>query len=389
MLGEYEFTQKHRFAIKNHLLTGITILPWLHILKEHSHDIEWSKYWHRVIFLTIISLINSFLSIPDRLFFRHIDKSTETTLHPSPVFIIGHPRTGTTHLHNLLALDPRFSVCRTFHCGFPSSFLSLDHAFIKRLLSVVIDDTRPMDAMPLSFKTPSEDEIAINVLSGGISPYNCLVFPKQYKHYLKYLTFEDATTDDAFNRWQTSMLSFFKKVSYQQRGKPLVIKSPVHAGRLDYWLKLFPKAKFIFVHRHPYEVFSSSCHLSDTYGWYCCLQTPTNAEVTDYVLDQGRIIHEKYLSMRSEIPSDQLVEVSFDDLLTRDNLLSTLKSIYDQFEWDGFEDYSQQVTKYYEQQNLQKFVMNNHKPLIEAQKKLIAERWGFWALEFGYYDLEN
>lgn len=181
MLGEYEFTQKHRFAIKNHLLTGITILPWLHILKEQIHDIEWSKYWHRVLFLTIISLINSFLSIPDRLFFRQVDKSA---LHPSPVFIIGHPRTGTTHLHNLLALDPRFSVCRTFHCGFPSSFLSLDHAFIKRLLSVVIDDTRPMDAMPLSFETPSVDEIAINVLSCGI--FKCQVFQIMFVLLVKY-----------------------------------------------------------------------------------------------------------------------------------------------------------------------------------------------------------
>lgn len=38
-------------------------------------------------------------------------------LHPSPVFVLGHPRTGTTHLHNLLSCDPRFAFATTFHAG--------------------------------------------------------------------------------------------------------------------------------------------------------------------------------------------------------------------------------------------------------------------------------
>lgn len=38
-------------------------------------------------------------------------------LHPEPVFILGHPRTGTTHLHNLLSRDPAFAYATTFHAG--------------------------------------------------------------------------------------------------------------------------------------------------------------------------------------------------------------------------------------------------------------------------------
>ena len=48
------------------------------------------------------------------LFGRRISRQP---LHPEPVFILGHPRTGTTHLHNLLALDPAFAFCNTFHAG--------------------------------------------------------------------------------------------------------------------------------------------------------------------------------------------------------------------------------------------------------------------------------
>jgi hypothetical protein len=38
-------------------------------------------------------------------------------LHPEPLIILGHPRTGTTHLHNLLSHDQRFAYLSTFQAG--------------------------------------------------------------------------------------------------------------------------------------------------------------------------------------------------------------------------------------------------------------------------------
>lgn len=35
---------------------------------------------------------------------------------------------------------------------------------------------------------------------------------------------------------------------------PLLVKSPVHTARLGLWRRMFPAAKFIYVHRHPVEV---------------------------------------------------------------------------------------------------------------------------------------
>ena len=55
------------------------------------------------------------VSHPLRLLFGR--RIARQPLHPEPVFILGHPRTGTTHLHNLLALDPAFAFCSTFHAG--------------------------------------------------------------------------------------------------------------------------------------------------------------------------------------------------------------------------------------------------------------------------------
>jgi hypothetical protein len=49
--------------------------------------------------------------------------------------------------------------------------------------------------------------------------------------------------------------------------RPLLIKSPVHTARLALLLRLFPNAKFVYVHRDPLATFASAAHMADTYYW--------------------------------------------------------------------------------------------------------------------------
>jgi hypothetical protein len=85
----------------------------------------------------------------------------------------------------------------------------------------------------------------------------------------------------------------------QQRGgggvplaspKPLLIKSPVHTARVRTWLKLFPGAKFIYIHRHPLEVFKSAAHMANTYYYHTFLQVLIDHSATEplnelYIID--------------------------------------------------------------------------------------------------------
>jgi hypothetical protein len=45
----------------------------------------------------------------------------------------------------------------------------------------------------------------------------------------------------------------------------------VHTGRVALLLRLFPAARFVFIHRHPLEVFASAAHMADTYYWWARL----------------------------------------------------------------------------------------------------------------------
>ncbi|GFR47685.1 hypothetical protein Agub_g9433 [Astrephomene gubernaculifera] len=425
LLPSYHYTLKHRWAIKLNFLSGITLLPWLTLLVRHWRSIDWRVYLHRVLFLTFMACLNSFLALFDWLFFSaHV---AAQPLHPEPLFILGHPRTGTTHLHNLLANDPRFAFATTFHAGFPSSFLSLEPA--RGLLSGLLERRRPMDHMALHWDLPAEDEIAVNALTGGESPYLALVFPRLWRSLLRsYLTFGASAAEEdedkdvasagdtsgprvtaAFQRWLAAFMWFMKKVTYRHvRNRaadrnpgsgsngtadpaaapgapppppPLLIKSPVHTARLRTWLRLFPRARFVYVHRHPLEVFQSAANMADTYYWYTYLQRPTNTDTNDFIMDQYDILYRSYMADREHVPAGRLVEVSFSDLDS--DPLAVLQRIYKQFGWDEqFDAVRPRFEEYVA--SLEDFKKNHFNRLSPEAEAVVRKRWRESFEAFGY-----
>jgi len=156
-----------RGELKNNIFSGISLQAWLPILRKRFFHIEWRTYWHRVLFITFMACVNTLMGFEDWLLYGTATK--EAVLNDRPVFILGHPRTGTTLLHNLMAKDVSFGTPTTFQVGFPCGFLSLEP--YSWTLASMVDKTRPMDNMQLSLDTPQEDELAVNVLSAGTSPY--------------------------------------------------------------------------------------------------------------------------------------------------------------------------------------------------------------------------
>jgi len=368
--GVYKFDPEPphilRSTIKNSPLSGITFPSFIAILYHKRKSIEWYRYSHRLLVLFLMSIFNSYLSLLEYVYilylytFRRrsvVQMANQTHLHHHPVFVLGHPRTGTTLLHSLLALDTeRFAICDTFMVGFPHCFLWFERIG-KFLFSGILSETRPMDNMKLHFDLPQEDELGTNLLSGlSVSPYTSLVFMKDERHYRKYQCFkEDEVNKDQTRRWVRSFRYFLWKIGLrdlllrrrQQRNddisagipRRIVLKSPCHTGRVRLLLKLFPDAKFIFIHRNPYEVFLSSAHLaSTTYGWMF-LQQPSDEDLQEYILKQGEILHDEYFSCRSDesllLYKKNCVEVSFEKLTL--DPVGSMRDIYHKLGFDSFD----------------------------------------------------
>jgi hypothetical protein len=240
----YKFTPKFLKSTKNNPMSGICFLAWVEILKDRWHQIDYFTYWPRLLMISFMSLLNSFLGSIEYLLYE--SSIRETIPHPRPVFIIGHPRTGTTLLHSLVALDEdQFDVCTTFCAGFPSSFLWFERIG-KFLFRGLLDETRPMDNVVLDFDLPQEDELATNVLTAGTSPYMPLFFMSQESDFRPYYAFDDDATGDealpetqmptARKRWVQAFYYLCQKLTLRSMKKDgvkrrLVLKSPVHTAR--------------------------------------------------------------------------------------------------------------------------------------------------------------
>lgn len=290
--GQYIFNSEPnhilRSALKNNPMSGVTFSSLIRLLYKKRHSIDWWRYKHRILGLLLMSVVNSFLSFVESAYVIYLFCFKDTresiiqaiTDDQPPVFIIGHPRTGTTLLHNLLSLDDdRFTFATTFTVGFPHSFLFFENIG-KCLFRGILTETRPMDNMKLDFDLPQEDELGVNILSGfEVSPYTSLIFMKEYKYYERYCCFRsDTVENEETKRWCYWFQYFISKIKIRdmlkrstedrtKRKQPrrLLLKSPCHMGRIRLLLRLYPEAKFIFIHRDPFDVFMSKCQ---KFGFY-------------------------------------------------------------------------------------------------------------------------
>ena len=87
-------------------------------------------------------------------------------LKQPPVFVIGHWRTGTTFLHDLLSEDPNLAYPTTYECFFPHHFL-LTEDTLPKVMKVLLPKKRPQDDVPVGFERPQEEEFGMLMLGQG------------------------------------------------------------------------------------------------------------------------------------------------------------------------------------------------------------------------------
>ena len=75
-----------------------------------------------------------------------------------------------------------------------------------------------------------------------------------------------------FEAWKQEFVFLLKKISLANHNKQLVLKSPPNTARIKLLLSLFPNAKFIFIHRNPYEVYVSNKQVLESDSEYLCFR---------------------------------------------------------------------------------------------------------------------
>lgn len=355
---------KHRWSVGHNYLAGITAGDWWRLLRANRFDVD-APYWHRALVVTALSLVNSVHRWRERRWDAAI---AATPLAGPPLFVLGHWRSGTTHLHNLFAQDrDRFAYANTYQVINPHTFLGTEDVN-SRLFAGLVPKTRPMDNMALSFQTPQEDEFAPCLMT-GLSPYMGVTFPRRDAAYERYLTFRDASAAE-IAAWKAAFLWFVRKLTFKY-GRAIVLKSPTHTARVRLLLELFPDARFVHVHRHPYEVFQSFRHYYDTAMWYTYLQRPALDAIDARILARYTEMHDAFFADRPLVPEGRFHELRYEDLDC--DPIGQMRTAYDRLGLDGFDRAAPRLTAYLA--TLRDYEKNAFAPLSPADRARVARAW--------------
>jgi hypothetical protein len=365
--------QKHTTKqTTQHPLFGISTRQWVRLMKKNG-GID-RRYLHRALFITMLSLG----TIPIRLLFKfkYHKKIDAVTIQNPPVFIIGHWRSGTTYLHELLSYDPQFCYTTLWSTLLPEGCLILDP--MKKFLARFLPSERPMDAIKVDMDGPYEDEAALAVLYPW-SFFHCLHFPRNAEEqYLKSIHFQGLSPDEITD-WKTTYLHFIKTILYMNRGKRFLSKNPPNTARISTLIELFPNAKFIHIYRSPYLVYLSTKKMRTRVLDKLALQDASEKEIEEQVITNYVRLMKSFFQQKEHLQSDQFVEVKYEDLVA--DPMKHLKIIYETLHLLGFETAMPEMKKYLQQQS-------DYKTNVYAidQKILhhVEENWKFTIDLWGY-----
>ena len=295
---------------------------------------------------------------------------------PPPIFILGHWRSGTTHLYNLMA-GAGFGYVPPVAVGLPWDQAGMARIF-RPLLERALPDHRWIDRMAVTPTSPQEDEIALASMS-ELSFYHGLYFPKRFDWLIDRGIFLDNASDAEVARWERHLMLFYGKLFRSQNAR-LLIKNPVYTARVAHLRRLFPGARFLHIHRSPFEVFASMRNFYIRLLDVMALQKiPAEVDIDQTVLRVFDRMMTRMEGDTADLTAPEFVELSYREL--SDDPLGALRRIYAQLELPGFSDAEPGFRAHLN--DVKTYRKNRFDPDPQADQ-LVMDRLGRWVEKWGY-----
>ena len=229
-------------------------------------------------------------------------------IHP-PVFVVGSPRSGTSILHELLALDPAHRAPAMWEMLHPVEALAGDAL-------------RAVGDAETTWWHDLQPEYEAMHANAGDLPNECIFITTHeflsdhwggchnVPTYQAYLAKADQRPAYRYHQ------RFLQTLQQRARGERWLLKAPSHLFQLRALFAVYPEARIIQTHRDPLKTIPSSLSLMGTLKWMRCeVSDPAaGAESTaaGYATIYRRQIEQR---ARGELPDDRFVDVRYADLL--------------------------------------------------------------------------
>lgn len=289
--------------------------------------------------------------------------------HP-PIFILGHWRSGTSYLQNLICQNPNVTTYSIFRFLLPDIFL-ISESWLKPLLNWLVKKIK----LPYSFQRanldlniPGEMEVAMCSLANSTSYTWGHIFPRNFNKTAHKRIYN--LTSDNSNKWLDDYDYLIRKIALKSANKQVVVKSPGDTGRVKFLLQKYPNAKFIYIKRDPIKVFFSNQYLWKVIQRENSVQLLPQHQIDELIFQNYQSLLLAYDEQKKCIPSNQLFELDYKQLIESPEIV--IQNIYEQLEIKDFPD--KEISTFLNKQKT--YIKTDYNPSAEMVSKIKAN-WSF------------
>jgi hypothetical protein len=358
-------------ALSPGFLSGVRVGGWWSLLRDNRFDVD-ARYLPRAAVITACALLNSAIAPLERMLHGRAIEQAEIL---PPLFVLGLARSGTTLLQELLALDDRLATPNLLQVRFPHVFLTTE-GLVTRLSASVMPATRSQDDVPFGWSRPGEEGGALGAMAGATATLGA-VFPRRRTHYDRFASLEHVS-DAARAAWRDALVHLLRKLTVRYR-RPVVLKTPQNTARVARLAALFPRARFVYIHRHPFEVARSQVAMRDVVAPHRrlqCGESDRSGHFVPVVADRAR----RAVTEMRALPADRLARVRYDELTA--DPVRTMRSVYERLSLPGFEAVAPRIARH--ATPARGYRRNVHPALPDALRDRVAREWAVLFEDGGY-----
>lgn len=243
-----------------------------------------------------------------------------------PIIVLGLPRTGTTHLLNLISADDRLRSLPLWESYEPVPRRSdgpnangLDQRYVRcdkewEQMQMVTPHVAAMHPM-----NPDHVHEEIELMLPDFASYNLewvARVPNWRDHYL-------ATDQTPHYEYMRTML---KVLTWMRPRERWILKSPQHFEQIGPLLRTFPDATIVMTHRDPVAVVQSAATMM-TYAARMSYRTTDPGWYLEYWTDRVARLLDAAVRDIDLIPADQRIDVHFDRFMADD--IATVERVFE------------------------------------------------------------
>jgi len=301
--------KRDEFIFGVNTLVGCKISILNELEKKYPVEKKFRKIYRRTKF---ISSITTALSYIDEWRYRTLSKNLE--IKKDPIYILGHWRSGTTLLHNLLCCHKDISYPTTYHMVFPNNLFFLN-GLIKGIMRLLMPKKRLVDRVELNVDFPQEEDFGLGH-EAGYSFYYWFHFPNDYQR----ITDENLTLNlkdkQKVEEYKQAYKRFVKRALLNVGGEQYIAKNPPNMARIPFLLDLFPDSRFVYIDRNPYEVLMSTFKFHKGFLRTLQLQEVDDETLWKFIIQTYVLTYTIYQDEKHLIPAKNLLELKYEDLVS-------------------------------------------------------------------------